>query len=239
VFNLTDLTDIHFISGNELIEWLEKNYARFGLEEVIILSRSNKRANQYNKGIRQQVLFRDEELVSGDLLMVVKNNYFWLAKNTEIDFIANGDIVKIVKIHKYIDRYDFRFAYASLCLIDYNIEFESWILLDTLTSESAALGGEDNRKLYYNVLEDYAHLESRSKQYKKVKEDPFFNALQVKYAYAVTCHKAQGGQWKSVFIDQEYVKRVDLEYLRWLYTAITRASTELYLVNFPVDFLGD
>jgi exodeoxyribonuclease V len=232
-------SDIRFISGQDLTDCLERAYNTFGHEEVMVLCRSNKRANQYNQGIRKEVLFREEEITTGDLLMVVKNNYFWITGQPEIDFIANGDIVKVLKVKKFVERYSFRYALILLRLVDYNIDFEAWIMLDTLTVESAALGREDNYRLYQGVLEDYNHLETRKKQYKAVKEDPFFNALQVKFAYAVTCHKAQGGQWKSVFIDQGYVtaEKIDLEYLRWLYTAITRASEELYFVNFPKEFM--
>ena len=233
------LPDVEFIGGTELPEVMEKAYAKYSIEEVIVLCRSNKKANQYNAGIRRQVLCREEEVSTGDLLMVVKNNYFWLKDHPEIEFIANGDILRIIKIRKYTERYGFRFAFALLKMIDYEIEFEAWIMLDTLMADSASLGQEDNRKLYYSVLEDYSHLDSRSKQYKAVKEDELFNALQVKYAYAVTCHKAQGGQWKSVIIDQGFMKTdsIDMEYLRWLYTAITRATEELYFVNFPKDFM--
>jgi exodeoxyribonuclease V len=232
-------SDIRFISGQDLTECLERAYNTHGHEEVMVLCRSNKRANQYNQGIRKQVLFREEELTSGDLLMVVKNNYFWVTGQPDLDFIANGDIAKVLKVRKYVERYNFRYALVLLHLVDYNIDFEAWIMLDTLTVESAALRREDSYKLYQAVLEDYNHLVTRKKQYKAVKEDPFFNALQVKFAYAVTCHKAQGGQWKAVFIDQGYVtaEKIDLEYLRWLYTAITRASEELYFVNFPKEFM--
>jgi exodeoxyribonuclease-5 len=162
-----------------------------------------------------------------------------LKNHPELEFIANGDIVRIMKIHKYSERYGLRYAFARLQLVDYNVDFEAWIMLDTLTSVTASLGQEEQRQLYYSVLEDYSHLETRNKQYKAVKEDEFFNALQVKYAYAVTCHKAQGGQWKSVFIDQGHItsERVDMEYLRWLYTAITRATEELYFVNFAKEFM--
>jgi exodeoxyribonuclease-5 len=235
------LPDVRFIAGTELVEALEKAYDKYGIDDTIILCRSNKRANQYNSGIRKQVLYREDELISGDLLMVVKNNYFWLTDNPAIEFIANGDIVQVKKVIRYIERYDFRFALASLKLADYDLNFEAWILLNTLTSESAALNIEDNKKLYYNILEDFKHLRSHSSQYKMVKGDQFFNALQVKYAYAVTCHKAQGGQWKAVFIDQGYIskEKIDLEYLRWLYTAITRATQELYLVNFSKEFMAD
>jgi exodeoxyribonuclease-5 len=232
------LHDIQFIGGFDLVEIMERAYNKCGIEDVIMLCRSNKKANQYNAGIRKQVFYREEEISSGDLLMVVKNNYFWLKDKPELDFIANGDILRVLKIRKYTERYGFRFALALVHLIDYNLDFEAWIMLDTLTTESASLGQEDNRKLYTSVLEDYSHLDSRNKQYQAVKEDEFFNALQVKYAYAVTCHKAQGGQWRTVFIDQGYVNagRIDLEYLRWLYTAITRATEELYFVNFSKEF---
>jgi exodeoxyribonuclease-5 len=231
--------DSCFIGGSDLLESLEKVYNKHGFEDVIVICRSNKRANQYNEGIREQVLYREEELQAGDLLMVVKNNYFWLSGKPEIDFIANGDIIRVVKIKKFAERYGFRYAFALLHMIDYNIDFEAWIILNTLMVESAALGHDDNRKLYYSILEDYSHLETRQKQYKAVKEDQFFNALQVKYAYAITCHKSQGGQWKSVFIDQGYVNKenIDVEYLRWLYTAITRATEELYFVNFAKEFM--
>lgn len=231
-------TDIQFISGQTLPEWLEKAYNKHGIDEVMVLCRSNKKANQYNNGIRKQVMFREEELTVNDQLMVVKNNYFWLKEQPDLEFIANGDIVRVIKIRQYAERYGFRFALAVLHMVDYDIDFEAWIMLDALYVESAALSQEDNYKLYQGVLEDYVHLDTRKKQYKAVKEDPFFNALQVKFAYAVTCHKAQGGQWKSVFIDQGYVKpeNINIEYLRWLYTAITRATEELYFVNFGEDF---
>jgi exodeoxyribonuclease-5 len=239
VFRHSDYPDIRFVNGTDLVDVIESAYSRHGIEDTIVLCRSNKKANQYNIGIRNMVLYREDELVPGDLLMVVKNNYFWLAKQPVIDFIANGDIVRVKKVLKYTERYGFRFAQAMLMLLDYDVDFEAWILLDTLTAESPALNAEDNRKLYYSVLEDFMHVESRSSKYNLVKEDPFFNALQVKYACAITCHKAQGGQWKAVFIDQGYItkERIDMDYLRWLYTAITRATEELYLVNFPKEFM--
>jgi exodeoxyribonuclease-5 len=233
------MSEVAFINGIELTDILERAYQNYGTDDVIVLCRSNKRANQYNAGIRKQVLCREEELATGDLLMVVKNNYFWLKDQPDIEFVANGDIVKIVRISKYVERYGLRFALAWMNMVDYNIDFEAWIMLDALMSDSPSLGQEQNRKLYYDVFEDYSHLGSKSKQYKAVKEDPFFNAIQVKYAYAITCHKAQGGQWKTVIIDQGYLnaEKVDMEYLRWLYTAITRATDELYFVNFPKDFI--
>jgi exodeoxyribonuclease-5 len=234
-----NFADVRFISGQNMTEWIEKAYEKYGHEEVMVLCRSNKRANQYNSGIRKQVLFREEEITTGDMLMVVRNNYFWITGQPHLDFIANGDIVTVTKVRKYTERYGFRFALVLLQLQDYHFEFEAWIMLDTLAMESAALNREGNYKLYQGVLEDHKHLDTRKKLFKAIKEDPFFNALQVKFAYAVTCHKAQGGQWKSVFIDQGYVPedKIDLEYLRWLYTAITRATEELYFVNFPEEYM--
>ena len=240
VFNQAGLKDIRFLQGNELPDFLDRTYREYGIEENIVLCRSNKKANQYNSGIRKQVLFREEEPGTGDLLMVVKNNYHWISGNAEIEFIANGDILQLLKIKKHTERYGFKFAYASLRLVDYQVDFDAWILLDTLTSESASMSHDDNKKLYYSVLEDFSHIGSRSKQYKMVKEDDFYNALQIKYAYAITCHKAQGGQWKAVYVDQGFVPKdkIDVEYFRWLYTAITRATDELYLVNFPEEYRG-
>ena len=229
--------DIHCIGSHELQEELDRAYSNYGHDDTIVVCRSNKRANQYNSGIRKSLLFREEELSSGDLMMVVKNNYYWIKDNEKIDFIANGDIIKITRIIKYTERFGFRFAYARLHLIDFSTDFEAWILLDAILSDSATLGKEDQYKLYAGVMEDYNHITSKRKRYLQVREDPFFNALQVKYAYAITCHKAQGGQWKAVFIDPGYIKpdQIDMEYLRWLYTAFTRATEKLYLVNFPKE----
>jgi len=226
------------VPASALSEEIEKSYRKYGLEDTIVICRSNKRANQFNSGIRRQVLYFEEEINIGELLMVVRNNYFWLAENPEYDFIANGDIVKVIRIMKYTERYGFRFAFVRLLLPDHNIEFESWILLDTLHSESAALSQNGYRRLFESIAEDYQDAGTRREKVEAVREDPFFNALQVKYSYAVTCHKAQGGQWKSVFIDQGFIKKemIDRDYLRWLYTAITRATEKLYLVNFP-DFM--
>lgn len=227
--------DFMFISGLEIQEWLEKSIDRYGLENVIVLCRSNKRANQYNAGIRQQLLFRDEEISTGDYLMVVRNNYFWLKDKPGVDFIANGDILRVTKIHRYTSRYDFRFAYVTLSWTEYAVDFEAWILLDSLMSESAGLPPEQNRKLYYSVLEDYPDARNKRDQYKAAREDPFFNALQVKFSYAITCHKAQGGQWKAVFIDPGYMdpSHIRLDFLRWFYTAITRATDIVFCVNYP------
>lgn len=230
--------DFCSIPGNELIEMLANAYEKDGLEQTIVINRSNKRSNMYNAGIRSRILFREEEIIPGDLLMVVKNNYYWLKDTSDVDFIANGDMVEILKIRKYEEIYGFRYADVKLRLTDYNMELDARILLDTLSVESASLTGEQSKTLFYSIYEDYQMLKPKRKGYDMVRENPYFNALQVKFAYAVTCHKAQGGQWKNVFIDQGYINEsmIDTEYLRWLYTAITRSTQRLYLVNFPDKF---
>ena len=235
VFKLEN-NDLERINGAELIDAITDSYDKYGQDEVIIINRSNKRANKYNEGIRNSVLYRESQLSGGDLLMIVKNNYFWCETIDEIDFLANGDIVEVLQINGYQDLYDFHFADVRVRLLDYQgIEIDLKIILDTLTIESAALGMEHNRKLFYSVMEDYADIILKKDRIKKVKSDKFFNALQVKFSYAVTCHKAQGGQWKVVFLDQGYINddMLGKEYLRWLYTAFTRPIEKLYLVNFP------
>ncbi len=234
--------DIKKINGSELIDLITESYDKFGIENTIIITRSNKRANRYNAGIRNQILWKEEEISIGDYLMVVKNNYFWLDDNQDIDFIANGDTAEIVRIKKYTERYGFRYVDVSLKFVDYkDLEIDCEILLDTLNVNSAALSKEQNKELFYNVLDDYKSVMSKAKRYQKVRENPFFNALQVKFAYAVTCHKAQGGQWKSVFIDHEYLNNdmMNKEYLRWLYTAFTRPIDKLYLINFNKEFFNE
>ncbi len=235
---INGFTDIVPVSGADLIEEISSAYDRYGIRETIVVSRSNKRANRYNMGIRNQVLWRDSELAVGDLLMVVKNNYFWVNDYEEIDFIANGDIFEIVRILNYEENYGFRFANVVAKLIDFEIEIETKILLDSLMVEAASLPQEDNKKLFYAIMEEYQHLSTKKKQYEAVRSNDYFNALQVKYAYSVTCHKAQGGQWKAVFIDQGYLTAdmINIDFLRWLYTAFTRASEKLYLVNFNKEF---
>lgn len=230
--------DVEKVIGSDLIETISDAYDKQGFEETIIVTRSNKRANQYNNGIRSQILWREEEISVGDFLMVVKNNYFWIDGNEKLDFIANGDIAKILKIKKYHEQYGFRFADVTLNLIDYDIDIDCKIILDTLNINTAALSSDDNKKLFYNVLEDYKSEKTKKKQFEGVKNDEFFNALQVKFSYAITCHKAQGGQWKNVFIDHGYLTEdmMDKEYLRWLYTAFTRPTEKLYLVNFNKQF---
>ena len=230
--------DIKVVPGNELIETINDCYEQVGMDETIVVCRSNKRANIYNKGIRNTILYREEELESGDLLMVAKNNYFWMEGCKEIDFIANGDIAEVRRVRREREMYGFRFADVTLRFSDYNdMELEATVLLDTLHTESPALPKEMNDKLFYAVLEDYADITIKRERMKKMKSDPYYNALQVKYAYAVTCHKAQGGQWKRVFLDQGYMTEDMLspDYFRWLYTAFTRATETLYLVNWPKE----
>ena len=238
-FCLNGFADIERISGGDLIEKLSDTYDAVGIEDTIVVCRSNKLANRYNQGIRGRILYREEELVRGDLLMVVKNSYFWTEGFKELEFIANGDIVEVVRIRRYHERYDFRFAEVTVRLVDYgDLEVDCYIMLDTLTSDSASLSYDQSRTFFQKVSEDYMHIGSKQKRYKEMRRDPFYNALQVKYANAVTCHKAQGGQWKTVFVDQGYFvdDMVSKEYLRWLYTALTRATERVYLVNFPDKF---
>jgi exodeoxyribonuclease-5 len=230
--------DIERIGGNDLIEAIAMSYQKYGLEQTIVISRSNKRANKYNQGIRNSILAHEEDLVPGDLLMVVKNNYFWLKDNPKVEFIANGDIIEVVRIYKYQELYGYRFADCRVRLIDYDLEVDTKLLLDVLYEDTPALSAEKNKEIYYNILEDYSDLKSKKKQFESVRNNEHFNAIQVKFAYAVTCHKSQGGQWKSVFIDQGYIEEenISIEYLRWLYTALTRATDKVYLVNFPESF---
>ena len=236
---LEGFSDIERVNGQELLEKITESYDRKGTEGTIVVTRSNKKANAYNKGIREQILFREGELAPGDLLMVVKNNYFWLTDNEMADFTANGDILEIVRLKKYEELYGFRFANAVVRFIDYKYnEIEAKLLLDTIYSETAALSAEQNKKLFSSVLEDYSDIKNKRKQMEQMRTNPWFNALQVKFAYAVTCHKAQGGQWKNVFIDQGFIRdeMINTEYLRWLYTAFTRSTEKLYLVNFGDRF---
>ncbi len=231
--------DVEPVQGNDLVECISENYDRHGIRSTLVITRSNKRANLFNQGIRNQILWREEEISEGDYLMVVKNNYFWLADYEELDFIANGDIIQINRIHGFRELYGFRFADISASLVDYEgIEFDAKILVDTIHSQTASMSMADNKKLFSAVSEDYPEIKNKREKYKKIKENEFFNALQVKFAYAVTCHKAQGGQWKIVFVDQGYLKEdmIDTEYLRWLYTAFTRATDKIYLVNFSDKF---
>jgi len=227
------------ITGEELIDEISSAYGTCGMEGTIIVVNSNKQANRYNQGIRNRIFFREEEISTGDMVMVVKNNYSILDEEEDgAGFIANGDIAEVRKIKKYEERYGFRFADMVLKFPDYNMEVESKVMMDVLHLDTPALPSEKNKELYQNILADYLHIKTRRKQFEAVRNDPYFNALQIKFAYAVTCHKAQGGQWERVFIDQGMFNRnqITIDYLRWFYTALTRSTDKVYLVNFAEDF---
>ncbi len=236
--------DFRAIDGGEFLEKVEECYSRYGREETIVITRSNKRANRFNEGIRRHVLFAEEEIESGDMLMVVKNNYYFTEREEEprMDFMANGDTARLVKLRRFEEYYGFRFAEARLSFPDYDdYEIECRMLLDTLASEAPALTHAQSNALFYAVSEDYEHIKSKATRYKAVRENPHFNAVQVKFAYAVTAHKAQGGEWKAVFIDRMLFgdEPMSRDLMRWLYTAITRASEQIYLVNFDERFFGN
>ena len=229
-------SDIQVVMGDELVETLSSSYYHAGMDETIVITRSNKRTNIYNQGIRNMVLDRDEELCRGDLLMIVKNNYFWTEGSKEIPFIANGDRAVVQRVRHAHEIYGFRFAEVTMTLPDYDeYELTATVCLDTLTSEAPALTREQQEQLFNAVMEDYADITVKTERIKKLKSDRYYNALQVKFAYAVTCHKAQGGQWAHVYLDQGYMTDDMLtpDYIHWLYTAFTRATEKLYLVNWP------
>lgn len=235
--------DFKSISGNEFLETVESCYSKYGKEDTIVITRSNKRANRFNEGIRRHILFAEEEIESGDMLMVVKNNYYFTEKEeeTKIDFLANGDTARLIRLRRFEEYYGFRFANARLSFPDYDdYEIECKILLDTLASEAPALTHPQSTALFTAVSEDYAEIKSKIKRFKQVRENPHFNAVQVKFAYAVTAHKAQGGEWKAVFVDKMLFgdEPMSRDLMRWLYTAITRASEQIYLVNFDERFIG-
>lgn len=237
-FDLQGYEDIvRLVDGHEIMDAINRSYDNFGFEETAIIVRSNKRANLYNQQIRSRILFRESELAAGDFLMVVKNNYHWLESNSQAGFIANGDIVEVLEIFGFKELYDFKFAEAKVRMVDYPDQkpFETMLLLDTLTSESPSLTYEESGRLYKNIAEDFKGL-AKYKQYKGVKESPYFNALQVKFSHAITCHKSQGGQWENVIVECPYLPEgPDRDYLRWLYTAVTRARSTLYLIGFKND----
>ena len=250
--------DVRNVSGNELIDSLSYSYREFGMDDTIVVCRSNKRAHVYNMGIRSQILDREEELTRGDIVMIAKNNYFWLTAQkdrTEVElvatddsapsgsmqgsFLANGDIARVLRVTNERELYGFRFADCELLLPDYDdLEIRATVLLDTLHSEAPSLTREQSESLYNKVMEDYADIPYKRNRLKKLREDPYYNALQIKYAYAVTCHKAQGGQWSQVYVDQGYVtpEMKNVDYLRWLYTAFTRATDCVHLVNWKKEY---
>lgn len=233
--------DIEALEGGEFLEKLQDCYDRYGRDETIVITRSNRRANRYNEGIRRNVLYAEEEIESRDMLMIVKNNYYFPehTENCPMNFIANGDIARLKRIRRFEEFYGFRFVDAVVEFPDYeDTEIECKLLLDTLTSESPSLTREESSRLFYEVEKDYTEIRSKLKRFREIRENPHFNALQIKFSYAVTCHKAQGGQWRAVFVDRclfgEEPMTRDL--LRWLYTALTRATERLYLVNFDKTF---
>lgn len=229
---------IRIESGDELQESLEDNYNKGGLSNTIVLCRSNKRANIYNQQIRNRIRYLEQEVATGDLLMVVRNNYFWLGEKNKSELIANGDIIEVLSVNKITNKYGFKFANITIKLIDFleEKELDVLVILDTIKLETSSLSYEDYKKLYQEISKEYKGADSK----KKIKENKYLNALQVKFSYAITCHKSQGGQWENVFVDLGYFKQemLDLSYLRWLYTAITRASKKLYLINFHNEFFN-
>lgn len=239
-FDLRNQGDLHRISGLELQEYLESSYSAVGQDETIVITRSNKQANGYNQQIRGRILWYEEQLCSGDLLMVVRNNYFWMGDDTRMGFIANGEQLRLVRITKTEHVYGFEFVHARVRFTDYEEigEVEVILLTEVLLSESPSLSRERMKALFYAIEEDYMQERNKKKRYEAILNDRYFNALQVKYANAVTCHKSQGGQWKHVYIDQGYLNEdmLDNSYYRWLYTALTRATEQAYLVNFSDEF---
>jgi len=242
-FDLNGFEDIvRLIDGQEIMDAINDSYDDSGKEETAIIVRSNKRANLYNQQIRERILFNENELSAGDYLMVVKNNYFWLKPSSEAGFIANGDIIEVLEIFNIKELYGFKFADVKVRMVDYPRmrPFETVLLLDTISAESPSLPYEDSNRLYQEVQKDFAHETSNYKKFLSVKNNRHFNALQVKFSYAITCHKSQGGQWNTVFVEQPYLPNgVDKEYLRWLYTAVTRAKEKLYLIGFKNEFFED
>ena len=251
-------SDINVVPGDELIESLASSYSKVGIDETMVITRSNKRANIYNQGIRNMVLGREEELTTGDQLMIVKNNYYWVSVSPKLgdnrglnksqssdpqppnlgglEFIANGDHVVVRRVRNVHEQYGFRFAEVTMTFPDYDdYELTAMVILDTLTSEAPALTHKQQEQLYNKVMEDYADIPYKHDRLKKLKEDKYYNALQIKFAYAATCHKAQGGQWAHVYIDQGYMTddMLSSDYIHWLYTAFTRATEHLFLVNWP------
>ncbi|MFA6945301.1 MAG: AAA family ATPase [Pedobacter sp.] len=240
-FKIRGYKDIFRMTGERLVEGLNYAYDKYGMENTIVICRSNKNANAYNQNIRNRILYREEEISGGDHIMVVRNNYFWLKpEDNSGDFIANGDIARIRKVRRIEEQYGFRFADLVIELLDYPDEepLSCKVMLDTLYSETPSLSNAGNKRFYEAVLQDYMHIENKKFRMEELKKDPYYNALQIKFAFAVTCHKAQGGQWPAVFIDQGYLtdEMLNTEFLRWLYTGVTRSNKELFLVNFSDQF---
>ena len=242
-FNVSPFKDIvRLIDGYEIMDAINDAYSNEGYEETAIIVRSNKRANAYNQQIRQRILFNESELSAGDYLMVVKNNYFWIKPTTEAGFIANGDIIEVLEIFSIKELYGFRFAEVNVKMVDYPKmrPFETVVMLDTIEVESASLSYEESNRLYQEVSKDYENESSKYKRFLGVKNNKFFNALQVKFSYAITCHKSQGGQWNTIFVEQPYLPEgMNRDYIRWLYTAVTRAKEKLYLIGFKDEMFTE
>lgn len=240
LIELNSFTDIFQINGELLEDALNDNFSGDMLENSVIITRSNKRANIYNQELRNRILFRENEISAGDLLMVVKNNYYWVDKKSQAGFIANGDIVEILRIGQYEELYGYRFVNATIRLIDYPEEkdLQVKIMMDIIKTDGPSLSQKDSRIFFDEVMKDYEEIPSRRKRIENVKNNPYFNSLQVKFGYALTCHKTQGGQWENVFIDLGYLNKdhIDITFYRWIYTAFTRATKKLYLINFPESF---
>jgi ATP-dependent exoDNAse (exonuclease V) alpha subunit len=237
-FDVNQFKDIvRLTDGYDIQDAIQSAYSNYSIEDTAFIVRSNKRANQYNEQIRTRILDRESELSTGDFLMVVKNNYFWLKDSDEAGFIANGDIIEVLEIFGIQELYGFQFAKVKIRMVDYPNQkpLETVLLLDTIKSESPSLTYEESNRLYQEVMKDYEG-ETKFKQFQKVKNNDYFNALQVKFSYAITCHKSQGGQWDTVFIEQPYLPDgINNDYIRWLYTAMTRAKNKLYLIGFKDD----
>lgn len=236
--------DVVNLAAADLMETLFREYSSYNLEDVVVITRSNKRANLFNQGVRNNVLFREEEVNAGDYLMVVKNNYFWLDNDSSVGFIANGDIVEVLSVRNIQELYGFRFADATVRFVDYPDEqpLDCKLMLSTLYSESPSLTSEEYGRFYEAVMEDYADLPHKADRMRELRQNPYYNALQVKFSYALTCHKTQGGQWRTVIVDQGFIPpdmHLDRDWLRWLYTAFTRATERIYLLGFSERFFGD
>tara|TARA_B100001109_G_C18864691_1_gene476350 strand:- start:506 stop:1942 length:1437 start_codon:yes stop_codon:yes gene_type:complete len=242
-FKTEGFTDVSAINGFELEDELHTAISKYGDDQVMVVCRSNKRANEFNQQIRIRIRGQEEEISAGDYIMIVKNNYYWLGNGADTAFIANGDIAEIMSLGNFEERYGFRFCDANIRLIDYPNQpiVDVKIMLDVIHAETPSLDQERAKAFYFDVMEEYLDFGTKKKQLEALQKDPYFNALQVKFAYAVTCHKSQGGQWKAVFVDQGYLteEMVDSSYIRWLYTAISRATEQLYLVNFHPAFFEE
>ena len=235
-----DFDDVDTVAASDVVEAVEHSYDVAGIENTIVITRSNKRANQFNDAIRSRILQREERIARGDLVMVIKNNYFWAERYSGIDFIANGDIAEIVRIRRYREMYGFRFVEVSMRLVDYDQEIDCLVLVDSLDAPTPSDNDAIGRKLFEEVEKDYIHIGNKRTRYIEMRRNEYLNAIQIKFAYAITCHKSQGGQWRHVYIDTGYLTEPMLgkEFLQWLYTATTRCRERLFLVDFSRRFIA-